>query len=460
MCGEQQYSIASILILLLNLAAQAQPVTSLQERLAAATPGDTLRVTDGLYAGPLRITKPVILLGEGVPVIDGQGRGTVVTIEAPDVLLQGFIIRNSGRILDQDDAGITVKAPRVTIADNQIENVLFGIYLSQADSCRIVRNLIKGDPTLDMARRGDLIRLWYSHNVHILDNTIYQGRDVVIWFSKGVVLRGNTIAFSRYGQHFMYSDNALIEQNRLLYNSVGAYLMYSRGLTFRQNLLAYNRHASGFGIGLKDMDDVILENNAIVDNQIGIFVDSSPRALDSQIRYQKNVLAYNDVGLQTLGPVARSRFENNSFIENYEQVDILGGGQFTESSGSFWQQNYWSDYRGYDVDRDGVGELPYQAVALFDALTDQTPTLRWFAFSPVVQALELASRAFPIVRPVPKLIDPQPHMRPFYPSGLPVSQPSPRIVLMITSLLLLFLSGLLLRSRLQPLKSPYEPVTD
>ncbi len=442
-----------LVVVLLALPLKAQPVASLQDLLNQAQAGDTLRIKSGLYAGPVRITKPMVLLGEQTPIIDGQGRGTVVTIEAPDVVLQGFVIRNSGRVLDQDDAGILVSAPRVTIADNRIEHVLFGIYLRQADSCRIERNTITGDPSLETARRGDLIRLWYSHNVHILNNRIQHGRDVVIWFSKGVVLKGNTVTLSRYGQHFMYSDSALIEQNRMLHNSVGAYLMYSRHLVFRKNLLAYNRHASGIGIGLKDMDHVVLESNAVIDNQVGIFVDSSPRALDAQIHYNQNVLAYNDVGLQTLGPAPRSLFENNSFIENYEQIDILGGGQFTESIGSFWRQNYWSDYRGYDADRDGLGEVPYQAVALFDALTDQTPALRWFAFSPVVQALELAARAFPVMRPVPKLTDPQPRLRPILPEGLPAAKQQPSTALALAGLGLLLLSILVMgKARLQPLR--------
>ncbi|SHK10286.1 nitrous oxidase accessory protein [Rhodothermus profundi] len=427
-------------------AAQAQPATSLQERLAAAAPGDTVRVVGGVHSGPLRITQPVVLLGEQMPVIDGRGQGTVVTIEAPHVVLQGFVIRNSGRSLDQEDAGIAVYADHVTIADNRLEKVLFGIYLRQADSCRILRNIIEGDLTLETARRGDLIRLWYSNDAIIQDNVTRYGRDVVIWFARGIVLRGNTIAFGRYGLHFMYSDQALIERNRMLQNSVGAYLMYSTRLTFRHNLLAYNRHASAIGVGLKDMDEVRVEENAFVDNQIGIFIDNSPRAIEAQIRYRGNVIAYNDIGVQALQEAPRSTFEDNSFMDNYEQVDLVGGGQFSEENGTFWRRNYWSDYRGYDADRDGYGDLPYQAVALFDALTDRTPAFRLFVFSPAVQALELAARAFPVIRPAPKLIDPTPRMHPRLPEGLPAARQQPQPTLALAGLALL-LMGMLTVSR-------------
>ncbi|WP_054685980.1 nitrous oxide reductase family maturation protein NosD, partial [Rhodothermus marinus] len=387
----------------------------------------------------LRITKPVVLLGVDAPVIDGQGRGTVVTIEARDVVLRGFVIRNSGRSLDREDAGIAVYADRVTIADNRLENVLFGIYLRQADSCRILHNMIEGDPSLDTPRRGDLIRLWYSNDVLIEGNTTRHGRDVVIWFARGVVLRDNTMQFGRYGLHFMYSDSALVERNRMLRNSVGAYLMYSTRLTFRRNLLAYNRHASAIGVGLKDMDEVTVEENVLVDNQIGIFIDNSPRAIDAQIHYRGNVVAYNDIGVQALQDAPRSTFEDNSFLENYEQIDLVGGGRFSEANGTFWRRNYWSDYRGYDADRDGYGDVPYRAVALFDALTDRTPAFREFAFSPAVQALELAARAFPVIRPEPKLTDPTPRMRPRLPEGLPAVHQPMRPTLALAGLTLLLM---------------------
>ena len=439
MCAGSWHRIAPVLLLMVSLTAQAQPASSLQERLAAAAPGDTLRVVGGVHPGPLRITKPVVLLGVDAPVIDGQGRGTVVTIEASDVVLRGFVIRNSGRSLDREDAGIAVYADRVTIADNRLENVLFGIYLRQADSCRILHNMIEGDPSLDTPRRGDLIRLWYSNDALIEGNLTRHGRDVVIWFARSVVLRDNTMQFGRYGLHFMYSDSALVERNRMLRNSVGAYLMYSTRLTFRHNLLAYNRHASAIGVGLKDMDEVTVEENVLVDNQIGIFIDNSPRAIDAQIHYRGNVVAYNDISVQALQDAPRSTFEDNSFLENYEQIDLVGGGRFSEANGTFWRRNYWSNYRGYDADRDGYGDVPYRAVALFDALTDRTPAFRLFAFSPAVQALELAARAFPVIRPEPKLTDPAPRMRPRLPEGLPAVHQPVRPTLALAGLTLLLM---------------------
>ncbi len=439
MCAGRWHNIAPVLALLLSLAGQAQPGPSLQDWLDAAAPGDTLRVVGGVHHGPLRITKPVVLLGDQNPVIDGRGQGTVITIEAPDVVLRGFVVRNSGRSLDREDAGIAVYADHVTISENRLENVLFGIYLRQADSCRILHNTIEGDPALDTPRRGDLIRLWYSNDALIEGNLTRHGRDVVIWFGRRVVIRDNTMQFGRYGLHFMYSDSALVERNRMLRNSVGTYLMYSTRLTFRHNLLAYNRNASAIGVGLKDMDVVTVEENVLVDNQIGIFIDNSPRAIDAQIRYQGNVLAYNDIGVQALQHAPRSTFTDNSFVENYEQIDLVGGGRFSEANGTFWQHNYWSDYRGYDADHDGYGDIPYRAVALFDALTDRTPAFRLFAFSPAVQALELAARAFPVIRPEPKLTDGAPRMRPQLPEGLSAVHQSMRPTLALAGLTLLLM---------------------
>jgi nitrous oxidase accessory protein len=218
----------------------------------------------------------------------------------------------------------------------------------------------------------------------------------------------------------MYCDDALIEQNRLLDNSVGAFLMYSRRMTMRHNTVAGNRGPSGYGIGLKDMDDAVVVENLFLDNRIGAYLDGSPREVDSVGRFEGNVFAYNDVGVELLPAVRNNEFAGNSFIENGEQVAIAGSGRPGENA---WTVagvgNYWSDYAGFDADEDGQGDIAYTSQKLFEDLMQREPTLRLFVYSPAADALDFAARAFPVVRPQPKLEDEQPLMAPQVPSGPP-----------------------------------------
>lgn len=391
------------------------PHRDITTALLQAQDGDTILVQGGQYDELVTIDKPVTLLGYNWPVIDGGNRGTVIKIAAPHVQISGFIIRNSGISLDQEHAGISINSPHATIENNQIKHVLFGVYLRKADSSVVRGNFIQGKQELAVPRRGDLIRAWYTNSVLVENNTLQYGRDMIIWFSKNSVVRNNRVKNARYGVHFMYSDDCRIEDNILNGNSVGVYLMYSRRLLLRHNTIAYNRGPSGFGIGLKDFDDGVLEENLVVDNRVGIFVDNSPREIESTMDYHGNVIAYNDIGISLLSFVKRSSFSENSFIENYEQVGVTGAGML---SGNQWNHNYWSDYVGYDRAGDGDGDLPYKSEKLFENLMAQHPPLRLFIYSPAIQALDFAARAFPLVRPQPKLEDPRPRMEPYIPQGL------------------------------------------
>ena len=380
-----------------------------------AESGDTIEVTGGVYAGHLLIDKSLTLIGHDWPIIDGGGEGTVIKITAPHTAVQGFVIRNSGHSLDEENSGLVSEATDTTIMNNRFEDTLFGIYLLEAHNSVIRDNFISSK-NLDMPRRGDGIRIWSSMDVLIENNQVSQSRDVVLWYSERLTIRGNDVQDGRYGLHFMYCDDAHIVQNRLLNNSVGAFLMYSRRLNMEQNTVAYNRGPSGFGIGMKDLDDAVVMENLFLDNRIGAHLDGSPREVDSIGRFEGNVFAYNDIGVEMLPSVRHNQFEQNSFVENQEQMSIAGGGL---PGDNLWATNYWSDYAGYDANGDGQGDVEYKSERLFEDLMQREPTLRLFLYSPATNAIDFAARAFPVVKPQPKLVDERPLITPYIPSNSP-----------------------------------------
>ncbi len=397
---------------LLAPAVHAGGVFDLGQAIAAAQPGDRIEVPAGVYPGPIVIDRPLTLSAAPGAILDGGGDGDVVRITAADVTIRGFVIRNTGISLDRENAGVTVLAPRATIEDNVLENVLFGVYLkASADS--VIRGNRIGGKDLQVQRRGDGIRIWQSDRTVIEDNTVRESRDSVIWFSDDVVLRRNHISRGRYGLHFMYSDHNIIEDNRLEENSVGAFLMYSKGLRLRRNAFIRNRGPSGYGVGLKDMDGTIAQDNLFISNRIGLRFDNSPSSVREHDLFEHNVFAYNDIGIAFMPSVKRNRFVENSFVDNLEHVAVLGGGHFEGNEFTVdGRGNFWSDYRGWDLDGDGIGEIAYRSESLFENLMDRHPELRLFLFSPSQQAVEMAARAFPTVKPRPKLTDTAPLVRP------------------------------------------------
>ncbi len=383
--------------------------TDLQALIDATPPGGTLTLSPGTYDAPVAITSPLTITGSHDAIVDAHGIGSVITIEAPDVTIDGITIRGSGDSLDRENSGITsIDASRVTITNTILDDVLFGVFLRTSPDSVVEGNTI-GAKNIDIARRGDGIRLWESHRSAVQSNDITGGRDLVFWFTDGIVVSGNTVRDGRYGLHLMYSDDALVEGNDLSHNSVGAFLMYSRHATVRNNVFSGNTGPSGYGIGLKEIDDVVIEQNRLIANRVGIYLDNSPTSVASEGLIAHNLIAYNRVGVLFLPNVKRNTVVGNTFIDNAEQVGVTGSGSF---GGNEWNAggagNYWSDYAGYDADGDGVGDVVYMVNDLYDTITDQHPQLAFFDETPAAKAIDIAARMFPVFRPAPLVEDEQP----------------------------------------------------
>jgi len=388
------------------------PYTSISEAIASAKNGDTIEVNEGTYNEHIIVDKSLNLVGINEPNIEGGGKGTVVLIKAPQVVFKGFVVSGSGEGLSVEDTGIVLDSSQNSIVeDNNVYDVLFGIYLKNSSGTVIQNNNIVGKK-LPIPVRGDGIRLWYSPDTKILNNTITNARDLVMWWSGDTLVKGNKVENGRYGLHYMYSNNNVFEDNVFIGNYVGGFLMYSKNIQFTRNIFAGNQGpATGYGIGFKDLDDIVSRENLFIDNRIGIYMDNSPHSVDSWNTLEDNVIAFNDIGVSFMPSIERNIIVSNSFIDNAEQIEVRGGGKL---SGNDWytngRGNHWSDYVGYDEDNDGIGEIPYKSESYFESLIDEYPNLRIFVFSPVAQAIELASEAFPVIKPEPKVMDMYPLM--------------------------------------------------
>jgi nitrous oxide reductase family maturation protein NosD len=425
----------------------AETNRDLQKIIDQAASGSIVVLDEGIYEGGVTIDKPLTLRGREWPIVDGGGVGTVVTITSPDVTVEGLVIRGSGVSLDREDTGISVKAPRVTVIGNRLEDVLFGIYLLGSHDSVVSDNIVGAKDDIYIASRGDGLRLWESERSVVERNVVRNGRDAVFWFTDDVVIRDNEITGGRYGLHFMYSDRIVVEGNHLVDNSVGSYMMYSVGVIFRNNVFANNTGPSGYGIGFKDMDDYIVEGNRFIANRAGLYLDNSPSSANAQGLVKDNLFAYNQIGALFLPAVRNNQIYGNSFIDNVEQVGVTSTGNFTGNAWSFNERgNFWSDFAGYDANGDGIGDVSYRVDDLYNTLTDRYPDLQFFQETPAAKAISLAAEMFPVLRPEPLVEDSFPLIeRPPLPPVRTLERGSQAPALAAASVLMLAIAGVVLR---------------
>lgn len=384
----------------------AREYPPLQTLVDAAKPGTVLTPAPGTYAGPVVIDKPLTVDGQNKVTIDAGGKGSVIHLNTDSASIRNLHLTHSGESHNDIDAGIQVRGNFNIIKDNTIDDCLFGIDLQQAENNILRRNRISSKP-LDLGVRGDAIRLWYSFNNKVTDNVISGSRDMVVWYSADNLIARNTASGGRYALHFMYSRANTVEDNHYTDNSVGIFLMYSDDVVVRNNTISRAVGATGMGIGSKESSGLVIEDNRLLNNATGIYLDVSPYQPDTTNRITNNLIAYNGIGIEFHNDWTGNIIEGNRFHDNLTQVAVRGGGGATRND---WQGNTWDDYTGFDRDRDGIGDTPYEAYAYADRLWMDVSLAQFFMGSPMLEVLDFLERLAPFSPPQLLLRDAAPRM--------------------------------------------------
>jgi len=380
------------LVSALSRGAAVAAVSTLQARVDAAAPGARLLVEAGVYPGDLRIDRPLTLVGRGRPLLLGSGAGTVVSVRADDVVIEGFDIDGrGGGDLGTDSSGIHVAARRATIRDCRIFRTLFGIYLREADGASIERCDVRGIREKEAGEKGSGIHVWNTDGFRLSDNTITEARDgFYVQSSRNGVITGNRARDLRYGLHYMFSDDNRFEDNVFENAAAGAALMYSRRIVFRRNRFLHNRGFASVGLLLKACDDLEAESNLIADNARGLFLEGSYRNV-----FLRNLIAESDTAVVLYDSCGNNRFEGNSFVANLTPLTLVG-----RRTDTVFRANYWSDNEEPDLDGDGYTDRPYRLSSVFDHLRGNLTAADLFTQGFAAAALGLAERAFPVLEPV------------------------------------------------------------
>ena len=380
-----------------------QPGQDLAAAVKAAAPGDVIEVARGMYHVNLLIDKPLTLRGIDRPTLSGGNQGDTIRVTAPDVVIEGLIVRDSGDSLKDQNAGIYLYpgAHRAVVRRCDLTYNLFGLWIEKADDVLIEENLITGKREYASSQRGNGIQLYNTKGARIYRNNISFVRDALyVDVSHHAVFKGNKLHRSRYGTHYMNSYYNLWEDNDTFYNRGGLALMEVREQVVRNNRAWGN---SDHGIMLRTLQDAVIENNIVAGNNRGFFIYDV-----EYIKLNNNLVVDNTVGVHLAAGSKNNEVEGNDFISNREQVRYVGARdeRWGAKSG-----NHWSNYLGWDRDGDGVGDVPYEANDMVDRLTWRHPSVKLLLASPAVQALRLVGRQFPVLR-VPSVVDPKPRMQP------------------------------------------------
>ncbi len=386
---------------------------SISSAIRTAASGDTVWLAPGEYLEQIVVDVPVVITGFDLPHIRGGYVGHVVHLTAPGAVLDGLHISEAGERLTKDHAAILVEADSVVIRNCQVTRPLHGIYVKQGNSTIIENNRIEGRLDLIESDRGNGIHLWYSKNNLVRNNEILNVRDGIYFsFADSTDIQHNKIHHVRYGLHYMYSNYNTFEDNTFILNVAGAALMYSHNILFERNIFAHCRGFRAYGILYQSMDKTYAYDNLIYDNSRGIFVNNS-----SQNMIVGNDVVDNDLAIQMNGGSDGNVFASNNFINNLSEllVDVTDREtNWSDSDGG----NHWSSYDGYDLDSDGIGEIPFDIQNVFQVMEGSVPEVRYYLLSPAAAILEIAERTLPILK-FGEAVDEQPVIRPIENSAVP-----------------------------------------
>ncbi|MCM4167257.1 putative ABC transporter binding protein NosD [Arenibacter antarcticus] len=379
------------------------PIKTIKEGIARAADFDTILIKKGTYHEfNIRITKPLTLIGEDYPIIDGQEQGEIIQIAANNVTIEGVFIKNVGTSYTSDYAAIRViRSEDFLIQNVKLEKLFFGIYLEKSKNGKVLNNKIVGDAK-DEYNSGNGIQLWHSQNIIVANNSVQRVRDgIYLEFSDDILIENNYSANNlRYGLHFMFSNDDIYKGNTFENNGAGVAVMFSKRIKMLGNTFRKNWGTASFGMLLKEINDAEIYGNTFEENTVGISIEGSNR-----IDYKNNDFIRNGWAIKVRGACYANTITNNNFL--YNSFDLAYNSNLNDN---IFEGNYWSSYTGYDLNRDGIGDVPFRPVKLFSYIVNRTPETIILLRSLFMDIIDFSEKVSPVFTP-DNLVDAKPLMK-------------------------------------------------
>jgi nitrous oxidase accessory protein len=199
----------------------------------------------------------------------------------------------------------------------------------------------------------------------------------------------------------MFSNHNSYTGNRFETNGAGVAVMFSRNIRMTSNEFINNWGTASYGLLLKEIYDGEITDNLFANNTTGIYAESANR-----LKIHNNDLKGNGWALKILGSCMDNTFTGNNFFTNTFDLTINSAEDHNTYTG-----NYWSSYTGYDLDRNGFGDIPHRPVSMFSYLVGKVDVSILLLRSLFIDILNFAEKVTPLFVPR-SLVDPEPLMSP------------------------------------------------
>ena len=357
-----------------------------------------------IYKEHLVIQKPITLKGVGTPIIDGEQRGDVIKVNADNVTIEGLQIQNSARSSQVDYCGVHVKdAQFVTVRNCVFRKNQFSVMFQNCKNGLIANNNISSNITYNPIM-GNAVHCWKSDNMHITGNNIGHNRDgIYLEFVNNSHIDHNTVSgCARYGLHFMFSHFNVYNSNRFNHNQAGVAVMFAHNVEMINNTFEFNRGTSSYGLLIKELQYSTIKWNRFLDNTVGLLIDGG-----SDLNVHHNVIKNNGWGMRLISASTNDTIVHNNFLGN--TFDMTTNVSYNRNNVN---GNYWDKYEGYDLNKDGYGDVPFHPLSLFSMLAEQNENVLFFFHSFLMNLLDATEKVLPSITP-DNYVDNYPHMNPY-----------------------------------------------
>ena len=385
----------------------------LQKIIDASKDGDILMLSAGKYLGNFVVTKQITLRGEKGSIIDAQGRGHALVLKNSYITIDNLTIINWGDDLTEQNSGIysnkkvgsksdKKRAIGLVISNNTLSGDGFGIWLNHVTKAKIANNKVEGNLSLRSADRGNGIQVANVTHSHVFNNETYKTRDgIYVISSQDNLIEANTMHHLRYGIHYMYSYDNTVKNNTAYNTRAGYALMSSRRLTITGNTTT---DSEDYGFLLNFITKSTFTNNHVKnvwtkpENKVlgrdgkGLFVYNS-----GYNTLENNIVDTAEIGIHLTAGSENIKIYGNSFINNPTQVKYVSNKKQEWSKDG--RGNYWSNYLGWDMNNDGIGDAIFEPNDGIDKLVWQYPEMKMIMDSPAILILRWVQKQFPVLKP-------------------------------------------------------------
>lgn len=367
-------------------------VQSIRFAIKKANSGDTIIVSAGTYFEKnILINKPLTLIGENYPVLDGQHKYELVSIKSDYVVLKGFKLQHSGNGTLDDLAGIKIyESKHVTIENNILDDTFFGIYVQFGKNCIIKNNQVTAYGTEEQ-QIGNGIHCWKSDSLQIIGNRIAGHRDGIYFefVTNSIIWRNISQKNIRYGLHFMFSHDDAYISNTFRENGAGVAVMFTHGVKMFNNVFSNNWGDAAYGMLLKEISNSFIDGNRFEENTSGIYMEGV-----SHTQMMKNVFSRNGFAIKIQASCMDVRLNFNNFLGN--TFDVGTNGSLVLNSFNY---NYWDHYEGYDLNHDRIGDIPYRPISMYSMIIEKNPPAMVLFRSIIVSLLDKTEKVIPSLTP-------------------------------------------------------------